>query len=198
MSNRRDINPSVTELALVLDEVQAALSDVAACLLPECPNPCQRPGRRRGRPQMFCSANCRAKYAYRRGQLDHALTVVQDVADELAERLPFATSSDEEGLRRRVVDAHQNLQWQLERYSRDRVHRRRTRPGPIEPKMPGLRALYTMCGSVPDADERAAIEAENAAWRRYQLFWRRDPSPVAGQPRIPIAPPVPLTAPATL
>ncbi|NKY08843.1 hypothetical protein [Cellulomonas hominis] len=189
MSDRKDDAPTLEELAAALDGVRVASSDVAACLLPECPNLCQRPGRGRGRPQMFCSATCRAKYAYRRGQLDHALTVVEDVADELAEQLPFARSSEAERLRQLVIEAHQNLEWQLARFSRDRVHRRRNRPGPADPGQPHLRALYTLTGDSPDAEELAAIEAEEAAWRRFQLFWRRDDGLPTRRPRIPVGRP---------
>ncbi len=58
---------------------------------------------------MFCSARCRAKYAYRRGQLDHALDVVETVADELADRIAAGGTTEDEVLRRRALEADQNL-----------------------------------------------------------------------------------------
>lgn len=186
MSDRKDDTPTLEELAAALEGVSVASSDVAACLWPECPRLCRRPGRGRGRPQMFCSASCRAKYAYRRGQLDHALTVVEDVADELAELLPFAKSSEAERLRQLVIEAHRNLEWQLARFSRDRAHRRRHRPGPADPGQPHLRALYTLTGDSPGRAELAAIEAEEASWRRFQLFWRRDDALPTRRVRIPV------------
>lgn len=173
VSNPSDRGPTTAELKAALDDVQSAWSEVATCLLPECPNPCQRPGQRRGRPRMFCSANCRAKYAYRRGQLDHALDVVEDVADELAERLATAGSPDDELLRRRVIETDQNLRWQLARYSRDRVHRRRKRPGPVEPPPSFARIIHTLHGTTPTDDELQEIAAVDAERRRYDLFWRR-------------------------
>lgn len=124
---------------------------------------------------------CRAKYAYRRGQLDHALDVVETVADELADRIAAGGTTEDEVLRRRALEADQNLRWQLARFSRDRVHRRRPRPGPTEPPPSLTRIIHTLHGTMPTEEERREIEANDAERRRYELFWRRRPFPAGGR-----------------